>query len=155
LGFFLEKKAIFMNRAERRRAAATGHKSKSFKLNVADLPHNADALFRGEPGGWVSMAANANGRHCIEQVFPKARIEWRDPGEGFPSDWQGFSLHVPQVAALPVPNNLPPITGGVPLDEAHHDALALLMAIAATDQGARAALVKSDGSVEIFVGRQN
>jgi hypothetical protein len=143
-----------MNRAERRRAAATGHKSKSFKLNLADLPHHADALFRGEPGGWVWMAADPRG-HCIEQVFPTAYIEWRDPGDGFPSDWQGFSLHVPQVAALPMPNKLPPITGGVPLDEAQPDQLAFLMAIAAKNQGARAALVKSDGSVEIYVGQQN
>jgi hypothetical protein len=144
-----------MNRAERRRAAATGHKSKSFKLNLADLPDNADALFRGEPGGWVSMAANPRGRHCIEQVFPKTYIEWRDPGDGFSSDWQGFSLHVPNVAALPAPNNLPPITGDVPLDEAQPDQLAFLMAIAAKDQGARAALVKSDGTIEIYVGQQN
>jgi hypothetical protein len=144
-----------MSRAERRRAAAVARKTKSFKLNVADLPHNADALFRGEPGGWVWMAANPRGRHCIEQVFPKAYIEWRDPGDGFPSDWQGFSLHVPKVAALPAPNNLPPITGDVPLDEAQPDQLAFLMAIAAKNQGARAALVKSDGSIEIYVVQQN
>jgi hypothetical protein len=144
-----------MNRAERRRAAATARKSKSFKLDAADLPHNADALFRGEPSGWVSMAANPKGRHCIEKVFPKAYIEWRDPGDGSPSDWQGFSLHVPEVAALPAPNNLPPITGDVPLDEAQPDALAFLMAIAAKDQGARAALVKSDGSIEIYGGSEN
>ena len=144
-----------MNREKRRRAAATAHTSKSVNLTVADLYHNADALFRGEPGGWVSMAANPRGRHCIEQVFPKTYIEWRDPGDGFPSDWQGFSLHVPQVAALPMPNKLPPITGGVPLDEAQPDQLAFLMAIAAKNQGARSALVKSDGSIEIYVGRQN
>jgi hypothetical protein len=130
-------------------------KTKSFKLKVSDLPYNADALFCGELGGWVWMAANAKGRHCIEQVFPKAYIEWRDPGEGFPSDWQGFSLHLPEVAKLPAPNNLPKITGGIPLDKAKPDALAFLMAVAAKDQGARAALLKSDGSVEIYVKWQN
>lgn len=143
-----------MNRAERRRMAATARNSKSFKLNVADLPQNVDAMFQGEPDGWVLIAANARGRHCVEQIFPAAYIAWRDPGSGFPSDWQGFSLNVPDVARLPAPNNLPPITGDVPLDEAQPDALAFLMAIAAKDQSARAALVKSDGSIEIYVGQQ-
>ena len=104
------------------------------------------------------MAANAKGRRCIEQVFPSAFIKWREPGDGsfpLPPDWQGFSLNVPDVAALPVPNNLPPITGGVPLDEAQPDALAVLMAIAAKDQGARAGMLKSDGSMNIFVGKEN
>jgi hypothetical protein len=43
----------------------------------------------------------------------------------------------------------------VAMGEAQPDQLAFLMAIAAKDQGARAALVKSDGSIEIYVGRQN
>src|SRR5258707_564304 len=106
-----------MNRAKRHRRDAS-----------ADLLQNADALLYGESGGWVWIAANAKGRCCVEQVFPKADITWHASGEGFSPDWQWFRLNVPDAAALRAPNNLLP--SSIPLDEARSDMLAFFMAAA-------------------------
>jgi len=36
---------------------------------------------------------------CVNALFPKAHIAWRDPGEGLPIDWLGFDINVPDVIA--------------------------------------------------------
>jgi hypothetical protein len=124
-------------------------KVKRFQLTGTDIPNMVDALFQGRGDGWVIIAANAKGRQCVAQVFPDARIAWRDPGDGLPEDWRGFDLNLPDVAGA-TRHNLPPIYD-VPLDEARPDALAFVLAIAAKDQGARSMLIKEDGSADIYV----
>ena len=41
-----------------------------------------DAIFEGnhDAHGWMVMTANLKGRECINALFPRARIAWRDPG---------------------------------------------------------------------------
>jgi hypothetical protein len=138
-----------MNRKKRRKAKLKG---KRFELAVTDIPNMVDALFQGRGDGWVIIAANAKGRQCVEQVFPDARIAWRDPGDGFPEDWQGFDLNLPDVASA-TRHNLPPIYGGRTLDEATPDAVAFVLAFAAKNQGARSMLLKEDGSADIYAGK--
>ena len=137
-----------MNRKERRKAKLKG---KRFELAVTDIPNMVDAMFRGTGDGWVTIAANAKGRQCVEQVFPDAHIAWRDPGDlGFPAgDWQGFDLNLPDVASA-TRHNLPPVNGSTPLDAARPDAVAFVLAYAAQVQGARSMLLKEDGSAALF-----
>jgi hypothetical protein len=72
-------------------------------LTISDLVGMADGIFEGnhDPArhGWVTMAANLKGRACVNALFPKAHIAWRDPGEGLPIDWLGFDINVPDVIA--------------------------------------------------------
>ena len=67
-------------------------KPRKFKAQSADIPNLADAVFEGdhEMPGWVIMAVNKKGRECVEALFPRAHIAWRDAGPSFPADWQGF-----------------------------------------------------------------
>ena len=46
---------------------------------IADM---VDAIFEGnhDAHGWMVMTANLKGRECINALFPRARIAWRDPG---------------------------------------------------------------------------
>jgi hypothetical protein len=85
-----------------------GYKTKRSKvvkcdLTISDLVGMADGIFEGnhDPArhGWVTMAANLKGRACVNALFPKAHIAWRDPGEGLPIDWLGFDINVPDVIA--------------------------------------------------------
>jgi hypothetical protein len=117
-------------------------------LSVDDLPQMIDAFFHGEPEGWVVIAANAHGRTCVERVFPAAYIQWREHGGDFPTDWQGFSPNLPDIASA-TQHHLPPIND-VPLDEATPDQLAYLLAIATKNQGARAGLLTTEGELHIF-----
>jgi hypothetical protein len=140
-----------MNRKERRKAKLKG---KRFELAVTDIPNMVDAMFRGTGDGWVTIAANAKGRQCVEQVFPDAHIAWRAPGDGFPGDWQGFDMNLPDTASA-TRHNLPPINGSTPLDEATPDAVAFVLAFAAKNQGARSMLLKEDGSADLYVGKES
>jgi hypothetical protein len=126
-------------------------KPRKFKAKSADIPNLADAVFAGddEMPGWVIMAVNKKGQECVEALFPEAHIAWRDAGPGFPADWQGFKINLPNVVAHAGPNKLPDITGGANLDEASPEALAFLLAAGVKHQGGRPALLRN-GRLEIF-----
>jgi hypothetical protein len=123
-------------------------------VTFADLPNMADAMFQGDHDegrhGWVTMGANPEGRDCINALFPKAHIAWRDPGEGLPDDWLGFDINVPGTIGE-TETKLPlEITRGADLDTANPDALAYLLAAGVNRQGARAAVLFDD-HLEIYV----
>ena len=122
-------------------------KPRKFKAKLADIPNLVDAVFEGdhEMPGWVIVAVNRKGCECVEALFPQAHIAWRDAGPGFPADWLGFKINVPDAG----PNKLPNITGGANLDDARPDALAFLLAAGVKHQGGRSALLKN-GRLEIF-----
>jgi hypothetical protein len=92
-----------------------------------DVPNMVDAYFVGDHGehGWVRIDANDKGRACVDALFPKAHIAWREPSERMPPDWHGFIMNIPNVVAE-IETALPmDITRGADLDEANPDALAL------------------------------
>jgi hypothetical protein len=119
-----------------------------FQLPIQDIPQVVDALLIGLPDGWVEISANERGRTAIEAVFPDAYIAWRDPGKGFPEEWLGFTLNLPDVASR-TKHHLPPINN-TPLDDARPDALAFLLAIAAKNQGVRSGIWRENRKIEIF-----
>ena len=84
-----------------------------------------------------SECASGGGRDCLQKVFPKWSIPWETSSWGFSSDWLHAVFQMPELARRGA-HNLPPIAGGVPLDEATPAQLAFLLAIAAKNQGARA-----------------
>jgi hypothetical protein len=130
--------------------------NRRFKMNVqTELPHMVDAVFVGnydhEPNGWVIMSVNDKGRDCVDALFPGAHIAWTAAGDDLPADWHGFEIHVPDVVdTMGDQTKLPlEITEGADLHEANPDALALLLAIGVTHQGARAGVWR-DGLLNIF-----
>jgi len=118
---------------------------------MTDLLNMVDAVFEGdhEMSGWVDIAVNTRGRECVEALFPQAYIAWRDARPGFPADWRGFTINVPDVVSQAGPNKLPDITGGANLDEATPEALAFLLAAGVKHQGGRSGLLRY-GRMEIF-----
>jgi len=114
-------------------------KIRSVKLKWPDVPAISDALCIVEPrgGGAVTVIANEQGRDCLQKVFPKWSIPWETSSWGFSSDWLHAVFQMPELARRGA-HNLPPIAGGVPLDEATPAQLAFLRAIAAKNPGARA-----------------
>ena len=127
-------------------------KPRKFKAKSTDIPNLVDAVFTGdhEMPGWVVMVVNRKGCECVEALFPQAHIAWRDAGPGFPADWLGFKINVPDVVSQAGPNKLPDITGGANLDDARPDALAFLLAYGVRQQGGRSALF-SNGRLDIFM----
>ena len=126
-------------------------KPRKFKAKLADIPHLVDAVFEGdhEMPGWIIMAVNRKGCECVEALFPQAHIAWRNAGPGFPADWLGFKINVPDVVSQGGPNKLPNITGDANLDDARPDALAFLLAAGVKHQGGCSAPLKN-GRLEIF-----
>ena len=64
-------------------------------IRPSDMFNMTDAFLSPAPDdgeGWVLMLANGSGMACINALFPKAHIKWRDGGEGVPDDWRGFSI---------------------------------------------------------------
>ena len=96
------------------------------------------------------MAVNRKGCECVEALFPQVHIAWRDAGPGFPADWLGFEINVPDVVSQAGPNKLPDITGGANLDDARPDALAFLLAAGVRHQGGRSALF-ANARLDIFM----
>jgi hypothetical protein len=114
-------------------------KTKQIELNTNDIPNITDVLCICEPHsskGAVTVLANARGRDCLQKVFPAWGIPWETDSK-MPSDWLHAAFYVPEMASRGG-HHLPPITGGIPLEEAAPAALAFLLAIAAKEQGARA-----------------
>ena len=113
-------------------------KSKHIELTMEDVPNVSDVLCICEPrgGGAVTVLANAQGRDCLQKVFPKWITPWEQNAAGMPSDWLHAVFRMPELADHGA-HNLPPISGGMPLEEATPAALAFLLAVAATNQGAR------------------
>jgi hypothetical protein len=149
------KKDIMAYKTKHNKIVPKRAKRKVCEITAADLPNMADALFEADHNdgrhGWVAMGANPKGRDCINALFPKAHIEWRDPGEGLPDDWLGFDINVPGVIAE-IETKLPlEITRGADLDTANPDALAYLLAAGVNRQGARAAVWFDDDHLEIYV----
>jgi hypothetical protein len=126
---------------------------KTIRIKHADIPNMVDAVFAGvqDDPGWVEMYATAKGRACIDALFPKAHIEWKNDCSPFlPRDWRAFSIHLPSV--IDATETLLPleITGGDDLHEATPDALAFLLAFGVSRQGARSAVSRKDHSYDMF-----
>jgi hypothetical protein len=86
------------------------------------------------------MYAAAKGRECIDALFPRAHIEWKDDCP-MPREWRAFSINLPDVVAA-TETRLPlEITRGANLDEATPDALAFLLAMGVRRQGGHPVLV--------------
>jgi hypothetical protein len=132
--------------ANKRRA-----KSRNFEVAFADVPQIADVLFVGCDGehlGDVVAKASPAGREAVDKLFPGTHAEWRD-GLGqdaafFPDDWKEFTFVIPSLLIdLPrfgLKHNLPQhLINLRPVEKISSDQWAMLMAIGAKDQGARAA----------------
>lgn len=126
---------------------------KTCKIKPSDIFRMTDALFgpaEDDGEGWVFMMANAYGRACVNALFPKAHITWRDGIEGLPEDWRGFSINVADTIAA-TEHKLPlEITGGADLREATPQALAFLFVAGVNREGASAAFQDADGEFRIF-----
>jgi hypothetical protein len=130
-------------------------KIQEFHASWDEVFQMADAFMSGKPVGWVAVAANERGREGIQAVFPEANIAWRDPGEGWPDDFQGFSFNIPDMASY-MRHHLPlEITGGLALDDASPKSLAYLFARAVANKGARTAFERGDGGYDFVQGDQN
>lgn len=126
-------------------------KGKKFTAKMSELPNLVDALFEGNHAapGWVFMNANVKGRECINALFPKAHIAWRESDYSWAADWQGFELNLPGIIAA-TETKLPlEITRGADLDEARPAALAFLLACGVIRQGGRSAVFEQ-GSLRIY-----
>ena len=85
----------------------------------------------------MSVLAGAHGRDCLQKIF----LKWITLlGNKTLPACRATGLHavfrMPELADHGA-HNLPPISGGMPLEEATPAALAFLLAVAATNQGAR------------------
>jgi hypothetical protein len=128
-------------------------RAKRIKVRGSDLLNMVDAVFVGvqDDQGWVVMCADTKGRECIDALFPKAHIAWKDDcGETMPSEWRAFSINLPEVVAE-TETRLPlEITRGADLDEAAPDALAFLLAMGVRRQGGRSA-VQREGRFDVYI----
>jgi hypothetical protein len=143
-----EYEVVMRNRHERRKAKSH---TKRIMLNGSDITNMVDAVFFGvqDDPGWVEMYADAKGRECIDAIFPKAHIAWKDDCP-MPREWRAFSINVPDVIAA-TETRLPlEITRGANLDEATPDALACLLAMGMQRQGGCCAAWRGD-HLEIYV----
>ena len=92
-------------------------------------------------------------------LFPQVQIEWHEVGPGFPANWRGVKVNLPEVVSS-TQTNLPleVIPAGRTIDDGSPDQLALLLAFGVRRDGGRAAILRqNDGavSVEIFTPREN
>ena len=128
-------------------------RSKRFRAKNSDFVNMVNAVFAGvqDDPGWVEMYADAKGRECVNALFPKAHLAWKDDcGDALPREWRAFSIHLPDVVAA-TETRLPlEITRGANLDEATPDALAFLLAMGVERQGGRCAIRRGKG-YEIYV----
>lgn len=127
-------------------------KSRNINVALADLPQIVDVLFIGCDGehlGEVVAKASPAGRAAVEKLFPGIHTEWRDDlgpdAAFFPNDWKEFTFVIPGLLSdLPrfgLKHNLPQhLIDLRPIEDISPDQWAVLMAIGAKDQGARAAL---------------
>jgi hypothetical protein len=100
--------------------------------------------------GWILIYASPNGRDCINGLFPRAHIEWRDPGEGLPPDWRVFSINLPDVVSA-TQANLPPPSNSI-IDDCSDNQLAFLLATAVKRDGGRAAqIVHGHGGPQVMI----
>ena len=136
-------------------------KSKAFTMKLGDLPNMVDAIFDGDHKrfGWVLMFANAKGRDHVDGLFPQAHIAWRELGPGFPADWRGMKVNLPEVVSSTITNlPLEVIPAGRTIDDSNPDQLALLLAFGVRRDGGRAAILRQNNgavSVELFTPREN
>ena len=138
-----------------------GAKSKAFTMKLGDLPNMVDAVFDGDHKrpGWVQMLANAKGCDHIDDLFPQVQIEWHEVGPGFPANWRGVKVNLPEVVSS-TQTNLPleVIPTGRTIDNGSPDQLALLLAFGVRCDGGRAAILRQNNgavSVDIFIPREN
>jgi hypothetical protein len=133
--------------ANKRRA-----KSRKIKIALADVSQIADVLFIGCDGehlGEVVAKASPAGRDAVEKLFPGTHTEWRDDlgpdATFFPEDRKEFTFIIRGLLSdLPrfgLKHNLPQqLIDLRPIEDISPDQWAVLMAIGAKDQVARAAL---------------
>src|SRR5262249_21157602 len=135
-------------------------RTKRLDLKFSELTNYIDSLFDPmQDSGWVLMLASSKGRDHINGLFPRAHIEWRDPGDGFPSDWRGFSINLSDVVRatetkLPL-DIMPP---NHTIDDCNQNQRASLLAIAVKRYGGRAAWIdhtKRKPQVEILLPQVN
>ena len=83
-------------KAEARKARAI-EREKGLKMNPAEIPNMADALFGSGRDESVEMYAGPKGREIIQRLFPSLVIEWasHDWQAKWPADWQAFEIHLP------------------------------------------------------------
>jgi len=119
-------------------------KSQAFTMKLGDLPNMVDAVFDGDrkSHGWVLMFANAKGCNHVDALFPQVQIEWHEVGPGFPANWRGVKVNLPE-AVSSTQTNLPleVIPAGRTIDDSTPDQLALLLAFGVRRDGGRAATV--------------
>jgi hypothetical protein len=124
-------------------------------MSVNDLPNRLDAIFGLDASeqapspnrGSVEVTANGKGRHAIESIFPGWIFAWRRTR--FPWDgWRSSTLHLPSLAANRTDSLAFRMNLVRQLDEAH---LASLLALAASEQGIRAAWLTFDGNGESLI----
>lgn len=63
-------------------------KPKVIGVALKDVPNISDVLCVCEPrgGGTVTVFANAQGRACLQKVFPTSQTSWT-LGEPMPREW--------------------------------------------------------------------
>jgi hypothetical protein len=133
-----------------------GKKEKKFNISMADVPNITDAEFAGnysnDMQGWVIMKVNDRGRACVDALFPRAYIAWRDDDDPAVAGcgWKTFELDLLDAIADGGTKLRLEMTRGADLNEAHPDALAFLLADGVNCQGGRSAVL-SNGKLSIFV----
>jgi hypothetical protein len=87
------------------------------------------------------MFANATGCDHIDDLLPQVQIEWHEVGPGFPANWRGVKVNLPEVVSS-TQTNLPleVILTGRTIDDGSPDQLALLLAFGVRRDGGRAAI---------------
>jgi len=99
--------------------------------------------------GWVEMYASRNGRRCVNELFPDAHINWKPLGSnpnGIPPHWGAFEINLPDVCAATTHR----IADIGDIVTASPTQLAYLIAISATNRGARSAIRDNRGGISIF-----
>ena len=141
-------------KAEARKARAI-EREKGFKMNPAEIPNMADALFGSGRDESVEMYAGSKGREIIQRLFPNLVIKWasHDWQGKWPADWQAFEIHLPSAVAKtnPKPSFLDVIPGGRSVKDSTRDQLCLLLALGVKRAGGRAAVLRQDGKCDIYV----
>jgi hypothetical protein len=137
---------------------------REFLTAFAEISQMVDVLFIGCDGeylGEVVAKASPAGREAVRKLFPDCHTEWRDLGPDtaiFPDDWREFTFVVrgltQELPALGSKHSLPQnLIDLLPIEDISPDQWAVLMAIGAMNQGARAAFWSiSQNKVEILSG---
>ena len=141
-------------KAEARKARAI-EREQGFKMNPAEIPNMADALFGSGRDESVEMYAGPKGREIIQRLFPNLVIKWasHDWQGKWPADWQAFEIHLPSAAEKtnPEPSFLDVIPGRQSVKDSTRDQICFLLALGVKRAGGRAAVLRQDGKCDIYV----